>query len=104
MNYDEAANGREIHLTLNDEFDVSLSETRTAGYRWTAASSGEPVCRILEDTGGVRAARHGGSTTHRWRFRCVAAGSGRIEFRYPRPWERSVAPAKTFILKVSVHP
>ena len=59
---------------------------------------------MLEDIGGGDASRRGGSNTHRWRFRCVSAGSGRIELRYERPWERSGAPAKIFTLKVSVLP
>jgi predicted secreted protein len=59
---------------------------------------------MLEDIGGGDASRRGASNTHRWRFRWMSAGSGRIEVRYERLWERSGAPAKIFTLKVSVRP
>lgn len=104
MQYDERANGQEIEATLKEEFEISLSETRTAGYHWAATSTGAPVCRLLEDATRPNSPGVGGSGQHVWHFRVIAAGTGEIEFHYRRPWENSVQPARTFALKVRVRP
>jgi predicted secreted protein len=100
MHYDERANGHEIEAKMNEEFEISLAETRTAGYRWTVENAGAPVCRLLEETSQADLAGMGGSAKHVWRFEAVAAGTGEIKLRYGRPWENSAEPARTFVLKV----
>ena len=44
MRYDESANGTEVEVAAGEEFELSLPETRTAGYRWTLKSGGDPAC------------------------------------------------------------
>jgi predicted secreted protein len=100
MQYDERANGHEVEAKLNEEFEITLSEARTAGYRWMVESAGAPVCRLLEEATRPNAAGVGGSGKHVWRFETVAAGTGEIKFRSSRPWENSAEPARTFVLKV----
>jgi hypothetical protein len=51
MQYDERANGSEIEAEVGENFELSLSETRTAGHRWV-------TCQLLEElaqpnSGGV---------------------------------------------------
>jgi inhibitor of cysteine peptidase len=98
--YDEDTNGHEVEAKLNEEFEISLLETRTAGYRWTVESAGAPVCRMLEEANQTNSAGVGGSGKHVWRFEAVAAGTGEIKLRYDRPWENSAETARTFVLKV----
>lgn len=100
QHYDEHANGQEVEAKLNEEFEISLSETRTAGYRWTVENTGTPVCRLLEEASQSNSTGVGGSGKHVWRFEAVAAGTGEIKLRYGRPWENSPEPARTFVLKV----
>jgi predicted secreted protein len=102
MQYDERANGHEVEAKLNDELEISLSETRTAGYRWAVKSGGEPALKLLEETAQPNAPGVGGSGHHVWQFRALAAGTGEIELHYLRPWENSSEPARTFVLKVRV--
>jgi predicted secreted protein len=102
QHYDERANGHKVEAKLNEEFEIALSETRTAGYRWMVESAGAPVCRMLEEATQANAAGVGGSGRHVWRFEAVAAGTGEIKLRYGRPWENSAEPAQTFGLKVRV--
>lgn len=103
MQYDESANGREVEIAIREEFEIALSETRTAGYRWSVIGKTGPVCELLEDN-ILPAAAVGGSGVHRWRFRAGAAGMCEISLRYARPWENFSGPDKTFLLKVHVRP
>jgi predicted secreted protein len=101
MRYDESANGRQIDATLNEEFEIVLPETRTAGYQWVVKNTGEPVCELLKET-SEPSAGIGGTGHHLWQFRVVVSGSAEIELHYLRPWEKSKEPARTFWLKVRV--
>ncbi len=102
MQYDESENGRQIEATVNEELEILLSETRTAGYRWETKSTGEPACRLLEETAQPNPAGVGGTGHRLWKFRAVAPGIGAIELHYLRPWDHSAEPARTFVLKVHV--
>jgi predicted secreted protein len=104
MQYEESANGREIEAKLNEEFEISFPETRTAGYRWTIESPGAPVCRLLDEETQPNSAGVGGSGKHVWRFRAVAAGTGEIRLHYGRPWDNAAEPARTFVLKIRAGP
>jgi len=100
QHYDERTSGSEIEAKVNEEFEISLSETRTTGYRWTVESAGGPVCRLLDEETQPNSAGVGGTGKHVWRFEAVAAGAGEIKLSYGRPWENSAEPARTFVLKV----
>ncbi len=102
MRYDERANGHEVETKVNDELEISLSETRTAGYRWLTKSGGAPVLNLLEETVQPNSPGVGGTGQHIWKFKTVAAGTGEIELHYRRPWESFAEPARTFALKVRV--
>lgn len=104
MQYDEHANGKEISVTANDEFEVALPEIRTAGYRWVTAKTGEPQLQLLDETTAPNTAAVGGTGRHLWRFRAVSAGDAELNFQYLRPWEKQAEPARAFQLKVRVGP
>src|SRR5271154_4385817 len=100
MQYDESANGRLVEAKLNEGLAISLPEARTAGYRWVIKNTGTPVCQLLDEATHPNSPGVGGSGQHVWHFLAVAAGTGEIEFHYRRPWENSVEPARTFVLKI----
>jgi predicted secreted protein len=104
MQFDESANGREVDVHLNDEFEITLPETRTAGYRWATKSKGEPPCLLVKESSASQAGKAGGSNTHHWQFRAVSIGIGDIELLYGRSWEESSAPTQTFKMKIRVGP
>src|SRR2546428_1961499 len=104
MQYGESSNGQQVEVAANEEFEIALPETRTAGYRWITARKGEPVCQLLEENSRPNTTGIGGSGTHRWRFRAVSAGTGEVEFHYARSWERAPGPAKIFTLRICVRP
>jgi len=102
MQYDESANRRQIEATVNEELEIVLAETPTAGYRWMTKSTGEPVCRLLEEIAQPNTAGVGGTGHRLWKFRAVAPGMGEIALNYLRPWDNATEPARTFVLKVRV--
>ena len=102
MQYDEQANGAEIITHVNEEFEVVLSETSSAGYRWTISENGEPTLHLIEEVSLPQTGSVGGAGQRQWRFRGASAGETEIKMRYARSWEKSSEPARTFTLKVRV--
>src|SRR5690349_7110616 len=102
MQYDERSNGQEIVAKRNEEFEISLSEARTAGYQWITAEKGEPILEQLSETAIPNSGTVGGSGHHIWRFRAASTGEVRLIFEYSRPWEKAAKPARTFTLKIRV--
>jgi len=102
MQYDERSDSTEIKAGVNDEFEVVLPETRTAGYCWVAAESGEPILKLLSETTEPNTGAVGGAGRHVWHFRAVSAGKTKLKLEYRRPWEKSAEPTRTFSLKVHV--
>jgi predicted secreted protein len=103
MRFDESANGSEVEIPAGEEFDLSLPEIRTAGYRWTIKNSGEPTCALLNESSQPGPGKTGGSGTHSWSFRAAAPGNCSLALEYGRSWENS-GPAQTFGMKVRVRP
>jgi inhibitor of cysteine peptidase len=97
---DSSANGTTIQLTIGDEVRIELAENRTTGFRWSLADAGTPVLQLLHDDTSAPAGPPGAGGRRSWHFRCVAAGSGRIELVHKRSWEQ-LNPAETFIVNVS---
>ena len=104
MLYDETTNGSEVELCVGDEFELSLAETRTAGYRWVLKSQGEPACTLLNESSQPATGKVGGSGMHSWRFRGVTSGTGSLALEYARSWETTSGPERTFAMKVRVRP
>jgi len=102
VQFDEQRNGDEVDLTSGAEFEVSLAERPTTGYRWNVISSGEPACRIRHDSFDADTALHGGSGARILYFEAVEPGLGVIELAYRRAWEANAAPARRFVLRVRV--
>jgi inhibitor of cysteine peptidase len=102
MQYDERANGREVEAKVNEELEISLPETSTAGYKWVTKGGAEPVLRLREETSQANGAGVGGSGHHLWHYQAAQAGTGTIEFEYRRPWDKNAEPERTFVLKVRV--
>ncbi|HEX3559313.1 MAG TPA: protease inhibitor I42 family protein [Pyrinomonadaceae bacterium] len=82
---DENADGREIELTPGQEFELTLAENPTTGFRWRVTADGSPACALVKDE--FRApdeGRPGQGGSHVWQFRADRAGQGRIEMSYAR--------------------
>jgi inhibitor of cysteine peptidase len=104
MHYDQQSNGKVISPRVDDEFQIVLPETRTAGYRWTIAQSGDPHCKLLDERSDPTPGTIGGSGSHTWRFKAASSGTGKIQLHYGRAWKNTAAPEQTFTMEVQVRP
>jgi predicted secreted protein len=94
----EADNGREFTLSRGDIVEISLTATSGTGYTWQAVPIADALVRQVGDM-KFRAADNqmpGASGHQVFRFSVEESGTGTLEFRYVRPWEKDTAPAKVF--------
>jgi inhibitor of cysteine peptidase len=102
MEFDEQRNGDEVEIASGAEFDVSLAEQPTTGFRWNVVSTGEPACRLCGDRFDADLSRPGAAGARVLHFETVQAGLGVIELAYRRGWEATATPARQFVLHVRV--
>lgn len=96
-------NGREFALDRGDALEISLPATSGTGYTWQA----EPVAAGLVKQVGEPAftldnAWPGASGLQIFHFGIGARGTGTLEMRYLRPWEKGSKPAKVFKIMLIV--
>jgi predicted secreted protein len=97
---DESADGREIEVAAGEEFELTLGENPTTGFRWRVTVDGTPACALVKDE--FRApteGRPGQGGSHVWQFRAVRAGECQIKLSYARAAGDA---ARNFILRVRV--
>jgi inhibitor of cysteine peptidase len=98
---DKSADGREIEIATGDEFDITLDENPTTGFRWRVTADGSPACSLVKDEFNPPAeSRPGQGGSHTWQFRAVRAGQSQIQMSYARGAEG--AAARSFALRVRV--
>lgn len=98
--FDEGADGREIELTAGQEFELTLGENPTTGFRWRVTADGSPACALVSDDFRAPAeGRPGQGGSRVWQFRADRAGESRIELSYARAVGDA---ARTFTLRVRV--
>lgn len=102
LQIDEHSNGNKIELNTGENFELILRENPTTGYRWNPISSGEPACKLLDNSFNIDGGSPGNGGSHSWQFQAVNEGLGKIELAYQRPWEQVKPPAQSFTLSVHV--
>ena len=98
----ESANGREIELRLHQTLRVTLPEVRTAGFRWNLRALRKGVCSVAKEYLEPSAGAAGGAGRHHWEFQAEEVGTSEILIEYTRPWERTSAPERSFLISVRV--
>ena len=90
-------NGREFTLDRGDALEISLPATSGTGYTWQAEPvAGEFVTPIGDPTYKLDSAMPGAAGHQIFHFSVRASGTGALEMRYVRPWEKDTPPAKVF--------
>ncbi len=94
----------EIEVAPGQHFTLVLDSNVTTGYHWEMISPKEStIIRLVRNkyrksqTGLIGA---GGKEV--WLFEATGKGKTAINFRYIRPWEKDVPPAKVVTFKVNV--
>jgi predicted secreted protein len=100
MQFNERDDGHEIQISAGQTFEISLAETRTAGFRWIITSGGEPVCRLVKDSFDNSSTTPGRSGTHQWHFIVDTPGTATIDLAYQRQWQDKSPPARTYTLRI----
>jgi inhibitor of cysteine peptidase len=97
-------NGREFTLDRGDALEISLPATSGTGYTWQAEPiAGAFVIPIGEPTTYKLDSAMPGVAGHQvFHFSVRASGTGALEMRYLRPWEKDTPPAKVFKIMLIV--
>ena len=102
LHFGDSTNGTAVTLHTGEDFEISLDENRTTGFRWMTQLNGAPYCVLLDERSSAPSRTPGAGGTHFWHFRAERPGVGTIEIRYRRPWESEREPARTFRLQARV--
>jgi predicted secreted protein len=96
-------NGREFTLDRGDALEISLPATSGTGYTWQAEPvAGGFVRQVGEPAFALDSAMPGASGHQVFHFGIGASGTGTLEMRYLRPWEKGSKPAKVFKIMLIV--
>lgn len=93
-----------IDIELCKDFTITLESNKTTGFGWDIATPiDENIIKFISceyiaaDTGLV-----GSGGREIWSFRAVCPGKTNISFKYIRPWEKDVPPAKKLTFNVVI--
>jgi inhibitor of cysteine peptidase len=86
------------------EFAITLESNRTTGFGWDIAEpiDEKTVTFISSEYVSGDASLAGAPGTEIWTFMAVGKGRSVITFKYVRPWEKDVSPAKKVSFTVVV--
>jgi inhibitor of cysteine peptidase len=100
----DADSGKTVELAVGAPLVIDLEENATTGYSWALQGSVPGALTVVgdeqkaaADTGVVGAAGR-----HTFEYKAAVAGQGELTLVYVRPWEKGVAPVKTFTVTVVV--
>src|SRR5277367_807247 len=96
-------NGHEFTFVRGDALEISLPATSGTGYTWQAEPvAGGSVKQMGEAEFKRDTAMPGASGLQIFHFAVGASGSGTLELRYLRPWEKSAPAARIFKIKFTI--
>ena len=96
-----AASGTAVQISKGSQAQLTLPETRTAGYSWKIVSADSPVFSV-EDAGFTRANAVGGTGSHRWTLKALQPGKATLEMAYGRSWETGSEAKQRFSVTIEV--
>lgn len=101
----EGDNGTVVDVDGGAQIVLTLPGNPTTGYSWFATSGSssdflDPSVTFNGSAPGDIGAP--GTQTLTWQTAGVAAGTHEVVLHYARPWEKDVAPLKTFLFTVQI--
>jgi predicted secreted protein len=100
--FEEDANGRDASIRKGELFEIALSETRTAGFKWMMEKGGDPVIALAGESTKAAPGPAGGAGMHLWQFRAMQEGTATLLLRHRRPWESAEAAGRVFQMQIRV--
>jgi len=100
----ESDSGRSLVLSVGDRFAVKMRSTPGTGYTWEVVGGDPGVVaeRPPRTSKPAGPERPGSAVVETISFAARGPGTTRLVLAYHRPWEREAAPARTFVLDVTV--
>ena len=96
-----SASGTTIQVVAGTQVQLTLPETRSAGYSWRVVSDGSPILAV-EDAGFTPARGVGGAGSHRWTVRAMRKGTVTFEMVCGRSWQTPPEAKQRFTLTIEV--
>ncbi len=95
--------GQTIQLKVGDTLVVTLEGNISTGYSWEVATINSQALQQVGESEFKSNTDMPGSPGHQtMRFKAIAKGQGELKLVYHRPWEKDVAPIKTYSVTVEV--
>lgn len=91
-----AAETRPIKVAVDEEFVITLESNKTTGYEWQLAKplDGNRLKFLKSEYTPNASGLSGAGGKEEWSFKAVNSGNTSVAFKYVRPWEKNVKPAK----------
>jgi predicted secreted protein len=102
LRVDESYNGREITLTVGQEFEVLVPENPLPCFEWRCEANGWPVCELLNESFEESIRLQGSGGSHVWLFQAREVGSATIDMVYEKQETSMEASPHRFSLHVTV--
>ncbi|MCK5738934.1 protease inhibitor I42 family protein [bacterium] len=108
--FEKDDNGRQIQLTANQKFTVTLPANPSTGYHWVIADTDSACFRecgadtflLSSDPKKEGAILVGAGGNQQFFFQAADHGNGELLLQYQRPWEKKKAPADSFRLSIKI--
>jgi predicted secreted protein len=93
---DGSASFEVIKANIGEEFTVTLESNKTTGYEWQLAEPLDKDILLFVNSKYITNESNliGSGGKEIWIFKALKAGKAAISFRYVRPWEKNIPPAK----------
>ena len=98
----ESDAGRAIEVERGRKVTLRLEANRSAGYRWSVATSGDALEPLGEPFYTAEKSVAGAGGAEYWSFMAKRGGRQELRFEYRRPWEKDKPPAKALSYTVDV--
>jgi inhibitor of cysteine peptidase len=95
--------GKTVELAQGGTLVVELPSNPSTGYSWAVKGDPAPLKLASSDYKQPdQPGKAGVPGVQRFQLQAAITGTSTLKLVYRRPWEKNVAPAKTFILTVNV--
>ena len=100
----ELLSNRNVSLAKGQVLEIKLESNPTTGYSWQV--SGVKESNVLDQVGKPEYQSDsnlvGAGGTEKYRFRAMEKGNAELVFEYRRPWEKGKAPARKYVVGLTV--